>query len=491
MHSVARPVQNDLLDGLAAVVWEADPRTFQFTYVSRGAEALLGYSLQDWLSRPAFWVELLHPDDRDAAVAHCRAAVADGRNHDFEYRVITADGSVRWLRDIVSVGRDGAGGADRLSGLMIDVTSARAAEAGRDPADRYRRAVVEHGLDLTVITDTRGTILFETPSVRKVLGLSGSTSRERNIFEMIHPGDAARLQRLFSAASSSVAATAPVQLRYRHCDGSWRLLDALGQRVEDEQGVMTVISARDVTDRVQLEEDFRRAQKTEALARITSAVARDFDNLLTVIRGNVALALEDTGHDKREELLAIRKAAEVGSAMIGQLMTFGGRKRRSVVVDVNTTLQTLGSILERFLGPFAALKVDTQAGHSRVCMEGGALEQILINLVVNSRQAMRAGGRVLITTRNVRMAGPGTGHTLEPLCDFVEIEVADTGTGMTPEVQQRIAELSFTTKHGTRGPGHGLARVCAIVSEAGGTIAVDTEPGKGTTFSIRLPLVQR
>ena len=132
MHSVARPVQNDLLDGLAAVVWEADPRTFQFTYVSRGAEALLGYSLQDWLSRPAFWVELLHPDDRDAAVAHCRAAVADGRNHDFEYRVITADGSVRWLRDIVSVGRDGAGGADRLSGLMIDVTSARAAEAGRD-----------------------------------------------------------------------------------------------------------------------------------------------------------------------------------------------------------------------------------------------------------------------------------------------------------------------------------------------------------------------
>ena len=307
---------------------------------------------------------------------------------------------------------------------------------------------------------------------------------------MIHPGDAARLQRLFSAACSSVAATAPVQLRYRHGDGSWRLLDALGQRVQDEHGAMTVISARDVTDRVQLEEDFRRAQTTEALARITSAVARDFDNLLTIIRGNVALALEDTGHDKREELLAIRKAAEVGSAMIGQLMTFGGRKRRSVVVDVNTTVQTLGTILERFLGPFAALRVDALASHSRVCMEGGALEQILINLVVNSRQAMRAGGRVLITTRNVRMAGPGTGHTLEPLCDFVEIEVADTGAGMTPEVQQRITELSFT-KHGTRGPGHGLARVGAIVSEAGGSITVDTEPGKGTTFSIRLPVVQR
>ena len=300
--------------------------------------------------------------------------------------------------------------------------------------------------------------------MRTVLGLSAAASQGRNIFEMIHPGDAARLQSLFAAACSSVAATAPVQLRYRHGDGSWRLLDALGRRVEDEHGAMTVISARDVTDRVQLEEDFRRAQKTEALARITSAVARDFNNLLTVIRGNVALALENTGHDKREELLAIRKAAEVGSAMIGQLMTFGGRKRRSVIVDVNTTLQTLGTILERFLGPFAALKVDAQANHSRVHMEGGALEQILINLVVNSRQAMRAGGRVLITTRNVRMAGNETDHTLEPLCDFVEIEVADTGAGMTPEVQQRITELSFTTEHGTRGTGHGLARVYAIVT---------------------------
>src|SRR5688572_10067674 len=105
MHSAAS-MHHDVLDDLAAIVWEADPVTLQFVYVSRGAEALLGYSLQDWLSRPTFWVDLLHPEDRETAIATCQAAVADGRDHDFEYRALTADGSVRWLRDIVRVDCD-------------------------------------------------------------------------------------------------------------------------------------------------------------------------------------------------------------------------------------------------------------------------------------------------------------------------------------------------------------------------------------------------
>lgn len=173
MNSGTRPINHDLLDDLAAIVWEADPRTFQFLYVSRGAEALLGYSLKDWLSRPTFWIDLLHPDDREAAVAECLTAVADGRDHDFEYRVVTADGSVRWLRDIVSVGCDEAGRAERLCGLMIDMTATRA-EASRDQEDRYRRVVVEHSLDLTVITDARGAILFDSPSVQTSSGRSRS-----------------------------------------------------------------------------------------------------------------------------------------------------------------------------------------------------------------------------------------------------------------------------------------------------------------------------
>src|SRR4029453_5997728 len=118
-----------LLDSLHAVIWEADPTTFQFTYVSRGAEALLGYSLEHWLGRPTFWVDLLHPEDRERAVALCQQAVADGRDHDFEHRAITADGQIRWFRDLVSVGCDEAGRTTLLRGVMIDISDGKTAEA--------------------------------------------------------------------------------------------------------------------------------------------------------------------------------------------------------------------------------------------------------------------------------------------------------------------------------------------------------------------------
>ncbi len=263
------------------------------------------------------------------------------------------------------------------------------------------------------------------------------------------------MQSLFAAAFSSGAATAPVQLRYRHGDGSWRLLEALGRRVEDEHGAMTVINARDVTDRVRLEEEFRQAQKMEALARITSAVAHDFDNLLTVIRGNVALALEDTGHDMRAELLEIRKAAEVGSAMIGQLMTFGGRKRRSVVVDVNDHVADAGDDPGALPRPVRRAQrrcpgQPLSRAHGRGRARAGPHQPR------RQREASHARGRAASSSRRGTCAWrvPGPGHTVEPLCDFVEIEVADTGAGMTPEVQRadHRALLHDEARHARDGP---------------------------------------
>src|ERR1051326_2996473 len=124
-------LQNELLEGLDAIVWEADPVSLQFTYVSRGAERLLGYSLDHWLERPAFWGDLLHPDDRDQAVAFCRAAVADCKDHEFEYRMIASDGRVLWIRDIVSVICNGHG-ATGLRGVMLDVSDRKQAESARE-----------------------------------------------------------------------------------------------------------------------------------------------------------------------------------------------------------------------------------------------------------------------------------------------------------------------------------------------------------------------
>jgi two-component system, cell cycle sensor histidine kinase and response regulator CckA len=351
-----------LLENLGAIVWEAEPSTFQFRYVNRTAERLLGYSLEDWLSRPTFWIDLLHPDDRQTALALRRAAVEHGRDHDVEYRVMTADGSIRCMRDIVTVARSEAG-TRRLGGLMVDITDAR----------------------------------------------------------------------------------------------------------------------------MRLEQTFQRGGRMEAFARITSAVAHDLRNVFTVVLGNVDLALDDSVEPGvRAELREIREAANLGKAIIEQLSTFGGRHRRVALVDVNDAVQDVRAFLERLLRPVAELSVDTSAAQSTVLAEGGAVQAILLNLVVNAKEAMDAAGRVAIVTRNVRATMPGSPREMR---DFVEIEVSDTGAGMPPYVVERIFELHFTTKEERCGAGIGLATVAAIVRDAAGTISVESQPQKGTTFRVRLPLV--
>jgi two-component system, cell cycle sensor histidine kinase and response regulator CckA len=489
MHS-APSVRHDIIDDLAAIIWEADPRTFQFIYVSRGAEALLGYSLEEWLSRPTFWVDLLHPDDRDEAVAICHEAVEDGRDHDFEYRVITADGSTRWLRDIVHVDRDADGKTDRLRGVMVDITATRAAEASLADADRYRRIAVAHGLDIVLIAALDGTIHFASPAATTAFDISENDSG--SVFDLLHLDDQPAMRTLFATVATRSGAMPPMQVRYRHLlDGTWRLLEVIGRYVHDERGPLVALNARDVTDRVRLEEECRHANKMEALARITSAVAHDFNNLLTVIHGNIDLALgKDAADSVRSQLIEVKEAAALGTSIIGQLLSAGGRQGGTVVVDVNEILQVRRPILERLLELSASLHLDARAAHARVRMDSGALERVLINLVVNAKEAMRTPGRLDIRTRNMRAAVPRPGQAVHPILDFVEIEVADTGIGMTPEVRDRIFELYFTTKEKTRATGLGLATVYAAVRDAGGTISVESEPGKGSTFRIRLPLVR-
>jgi len=355
---------SDLVESLGAIIWEAHPITFQFLYVNRAAERLLGYSLEDWLSRPTFWVDLLHPDDRDVAVAHCRAAVEEGRDHDFEYRVIAFDGSVRWLRDIVSVGLGEDGRVDRLCGLMVDLTDAK----------------------------------------------------------------------------------------------------------------------------MRLEQTFQHGGRMEALARITSAVAHDLRNVFTVVLGNVDLALaKDAGAGVRGELTEIQEASNLGNAIIEQMSAFGGRHRRVTVVDVNDAVRDVRNFFDRLLRPMAELVVDMSAIRSHVRTESGAVQQILLNLVVNAKEAILApGGRVAIVTRNVRANVPGIPRETR---EFVEIEVSDTGAGMPPHVSERIFDLHFTTKEDRRGAGIGLTTVAVIVREAGGTISVESQPQQGTTFRVRLPVV--
>ena len=467
-------------EDLDAVIWEADPETLQFTYVSRGAERLLGYTLEQWVSQPAFWIDMLHPDDRDAAVRECREAVRECRDHTLEYRVRAADGRILWIRDIVRVQCDGKGRAIVLGGAMVDVTARRHTESALHSKDRYYQALIEQALDLILVVGRGGTIQYESPAAERILGYAPFERIGKHLFDHVHPDDQTRLRTVFDGSMATGRPTTLVQFRCRHADGSWRTLEAAGRRFDDEAGEpVVIVNCRDITERQQLEEQVRDAQKMEALGRLTSMIAHDFNNVLLVVLASVELAIEsEYSVGLQLELADIKRSAEIGAALTRQLLAFGrptGEKPQMVEVDL--ALRELAPILQRLVGRAVRLELKPGAFGALVKLGRGMLEQIAMNLSVNARDAMPNGGALRISTS----ISPG-------VFQRVTIEVSDEGSGMSAAVRSRIFEPYFTTKKPEKGTGLGLSTVYRIVRDAGGSIEVDSEPDRGTRIRIHLPL---
>ncbi|AMV24049.1 Blue-light-activated protein [Gemmata sp. SH-PL17] len=233
------------------------------------------------------------------------------------------------------------------------------------------------------------------------------------------------------------------------------------------------------------EEPVRRAQKMEALGRVAIGVAHDFNNLLTVINGYAELVAEDLeGAPARELVLRIRSAGERGAALTRQLLTFAHTGARGDgATDVNAVLLGLAPVLTRLIGRGSTVAVAPGPDLWPVAVDPAGVEQVLLNLVSNARDAMPDGGRVSIETTNVGPgdpAGPGDqGHVL--------LTVADTGTGMTREVLERSGEPFFTTKDPVPWPGLGLGTVFGVVRAAGGRVEISRAPGQGSVFRVYLP----
>jgi signal transduction histidine kinase len=246
-----------------------------------------------------------------------------------------------------------------------------------------------------------------------------------------------------------------------------------------------VHSVRDMSEQLRLEAALHHSQKMDAIGRLAGGIAHDFNNLLTVVNGFASLLLSRhaTEDPDRELISEIVGAAQRGAALTRQLLTFSRKQSLNPrVVDVNTTVRGLETIIARLVGDEVpvAFKLDDAA--DPVFADPGQLEQVLINLVVNARDAMPAGGRLTITSANVREAAES--GTRRP---YVRLTVTDTGIGMSADVMQRIFEPFFTTKPEGKGTGLGLATVHGIVEQSGGFVRVDSTPGHGTSFAIHLP----
>jgi len=257
------------------------------------------------------------------------------------------------------------------------------------------------------------------------------------------------------------------------------------------QGVGTVVI--ETTERRQLEEQLLQSQKMEAIGRLAGGIAHDFNNILTAIKSYSELLIEDmsASRGRVEDVKEIREAADRAATLTRQLLAFSRQQiLRPRVLDLNTTVRDLKSMLVRLIGADIQLNTRLADNLGMLTADPGQLEQILVNLVVNARDAMPGGGRIDIETSDVELdENYSRKHASTPPGSYVMLAVSDTGQGMSREVQDRIFEPFFTTKEKTNGTGLGLSTVYGIVKQSGGSIWVYSEPGRGTTFKIYLPRV--
>jgi two-component system cell cycle sensor histidine kinase/response regulator CckA len=357
------------------------------------------------------------------------------------------------------------------------------------------RLITENAADMIAVVDVHGNRLYNSPSYEQILGYTPEYMQSTQALDQIHPEDrgkvvkAAEEARLYRTGQS-------IEYRMRHKNGSWRTLESKASAILNREGTVErlVIVNRDVTERKQLEEQFRQAQKMEAVGRLSGGVAHDFNNLLGVIIGYGEVLQEElpADHSLRISVDEILKAGHRAASLTRQLLAFSRQQQLDpTVLDLNAVVRDMEKMLKRLIGEDVQLKTDLQAALARIKADQGQIEQAIMNLAVNARDAMPSGGKLTLATSNFHMDANYIRRYPYPVQvgDYVLLTVSDNGIGMDAATQARIFEPFFTTKEKGKGTGLGLSMVYGIVKQSGGYIEVVSELGSGTTFKIYLPKV--
>jgi len=368
------------------------------------------------------------------------------------------------------------------------------AESALRISERRFRALVEESWDAVALFAGDGTILYGSPATTRLLGYELTEFVGRNAIELIHPDDRAGV--LLRLQDALAAPRAPVQVaaRVRHKNGSWRYLEGVFTNLIDDPSVGAIVNNyRDVTDRRILEEQVMMSQKMEAIGRLAGGVAHDFNNILTAIGGYSDLLLADLPPDdrRRHDVEEIHQATQRAAALTQQLLAFSRRQvLQPKVINLNALVPDIEKMLRRLIGEDILFATVLHPRLGNVRADPGQLEQVIVNLAVNARDAMSDGGRLTIETRNVELDEAYTAeHPAVKPGRYVLLAVTDTGVGMDEETKARIFEPFFTTKVRGKGTGLGLATVYGIVQQTGGHIWPYSEPGRGTTMRVYLPRV--
>jgi PAS domain S-box-containing protein len=381
-----------------------------------------------------------------------------------------------------------------------DITAVKkAGEALRLSEARFR-GLIENSHDIITLMDREGHRIYEGPSVQRVLGYKPG-ERAGTTFDNYPPEDVLLSHPAFQVALANPGKPIYAELKAIRKDGTPIDCEIYVTNWLDNPAVQgIVVNGRDVTSRKQAEEErksledqLRVSQKMEAIGRLAGGIAHDFNNLLVVIMGYTEMMLKETqlGDPNQENLTEVMKAAKRAAALTKQILAFGRKQvLRPVPLDLNLVIADFQTMLRQVLGAEIELEMKLAMDLSQVLADPSQIEQVLMNLVVNARDAMPKGGKLTLSTSNLENNTENAAeHPAMGFGAWVMLSVTDTGMGMDEKVKAKIFEPFFTTKDVGQGTGLGLSTVYGIVKQSGGSIAVESEPEKGTTFKIYLPRI--
>ena len=357
------------------------------------------------------------------------------------------------------------------------------------------RLISENAADMIAVVNADGSRVYNSPSYQRLLGYSPEELRSTSGFEQIHPDDRAKVMEAAREAKSTGVGQR-VEYRIRHKQGHWIALESTASAVRNQKGEVEklVIVNRDVTERKQLEDQLRLSQKIEAIGRLSGGIAHDFNNLMGVIIGYTEALQKKIKPDDpfREPIDEIQHAGKRAAALTQQLLAFSRKQvLEPRILDLNAIVTDVERMLGRLIGENIELKIEASRPVGLVKADPTQIEQVLINLAVNARDAMPQGGKLTIESSNVELDdGAARRHRYIVPGDYILLKVSDTGCGMDDKVRAHIFEPFFTTKEKGKGTGLGLATVYGVIKQSGGYVFVESEPGKGSTFEIYLPRVE-
>ncbi len=473
------------------LIYYCDPQG-HFTYVNPAAERVMRYTQAELLGR--HFLTLIRPDFRDrASQVYARQIVERTPNTYFEFPAVTKDGDSIWVGQHVQLLYEG----DQIVAVQAiarDITRQKTAEDLLRKSEARYRSLIQGAAYGIYRTTLEGRILDANPAIASMLGYeSAAELATHNMNDLyVVAGERARM---VEQTQRDGADMGPVEVQWRRRDGSPITVRLTARVVSFEDGLSCFEGiVEDVTARRALEERLREAQKMEAVGRLARGIAHDFNNLLAAIVGcsDLLVARLKPDDPSRTDAEEIGRAAERGAALTKQLLAFSRRQTlEPQVFDLHGVVRGLAPILKRLAGDTVDVRLHTEGEAPRIRVEPGHVEQVLLNLVVNARDAMAGGGAIDVHVDSVTLGAdtaPAYGNL--PPGPYARLSVADSGKGMDAETQRHVFEPFFTTKDPSKGTGLGLSIVYAIAKDAGGAVVFTSSsagPRRGTTFEVLLP----